>query len=101
MLEPGWSDSLARRARLGPVIVLLGFPDRSLVAEARIRGASACLELPVDLADLANTLDRLAAVQTQTVAASGPRKEPPHPTPPPPAALWRDAARLVEPRREP
>src|SRR5262249_18387967 len=71
VLEPGWSQGLARRVRAGPVVALIGFADRSLVAEARARGASACLELPVDLADLTAALDRLTA----------PRAEPAHDLP--------------------
>lgn len=82
VLEPRWPDELARRAAAGPVVALLGFADRRLVAEARARGASACLELPVDLADLAAALDRLPA----------PRPEPAHEVPPPPAGRRRTAA---------
>lgn len=100
VLEPSWPDALARRARLGPVVVLLGFADRTLVNQARARGASACLELPFDLADLAATLDRLTAAP----ATSSTWNEPPHPTPPPPVSRRRETApnarRVVEPGRE-
>lgn len=87
VLERDWPDELARRARSGPVVALIGFADRALVAEARARGAWACLELPLDLADLADALDRLPAV----------RAEPAHEVPPPPAARRRQprAARGV------
>ncbi|MDR3632822.1 MAG: hypothetical protein P4L84_03245 [Isosphaeraceae bacterium] len=79
VLEPGWPMELARRSRVGPVVALIGFPDRALVAEARERGASACLELPCDLADLVGVLDRLAS----------PRAEAPHAFPPVPASVGR------------
>jgi hypothetical protein len=75
-LEPDWPPELTRRGRADPVIALVGFPDRALVAEVRERGASACLELPVDLADLIAVLDRLTA----------PRVEPAHELPPASAA---------------
>jgi hypothetical protein len=87
VLEPDWPQVLARRCRLGPVVALLGFADRALVAEARARGASACLELPYDLADLAAALGRLPATAPAPIApAVSLRNEPPHPTPPAPAA---------------
>ena len=79
VLEPGWADELGRRSRSGPVVALIGFASRELVAEARARGAVACLEWPVDLADLAAVLDRLP---TQ-------RPEAAHETPPPPASRRR------------
>jgi hypothetical protein len=80
VLESGWPEALARRARLGPVIALLGFADRGLVTAARVHGASACLELPCDLADLIGVLDRLSS----TV-----RSEAAHDVPPPPVTLRR------------
>ena len=61
VLETDWTRGLARRARLGPVVALIGFADRALVRQARAHGASACLELPCDPADLIWVLDRLAA----------------------------------------
>lgn len=82
VLEPGWPDDLSRRARFGPVVALIGFADRALVTEARARGAVACLELPVDLADLASVLDRLPS----------PRPELAHELPPPPVARRRGGA---------
>jgi hypothetical protein len=85
VLERGWADEMARRSQLGPVVALIGFPDRALVAEARERGASACLELPCDLADLVAVLDRLTPL----------RAEPPHAFPPAPAAA---AVRHAGPR---
>jgi hypothetical protein len=82
LLESDWPSALARRARLGPVVVLLGFPDRALVREAREHGAWACLELPYDLLDLGHVLDRINA----------PRAEPGHTVPPPPSARRRAPA---------
>jgi hypothetical protein len=82
VLEPGWPEMLERRARAGPVVALIGLADRALVTEALARGAFACLDLPVDLADLTAALDRLPAS----------RGEPAHPVPPSPARLRRSAA---------
>jgi CheY-like chemotaxis protein len=78
VLEPDWPRVLERRARAGPIVALIGFADRGLAAEARARGASACLDLPVDLGDLTAALDRLAA----------PTGEPAHDLPPPPRGRW-------------
>lgn len=89
MLEPTWTQDLGRRTKLGPVVVLLGFADREQVLLARKAGASACLEMPFDLAELALALAR-------TVVAGRPQAQPAHPTPPPPAALGRVARRLAE-----
>jgi hypothetical protein len=80
VLEPDWPRALARRARLGPLVVLLGFADRSLVTRARTHGAAACLELPCDLFDLGHVLDRV------TGPGPWPRVEPAHAVPPAPAA---------------
>ena len=77
VLGTDWPRGLARRASAGPVVALLGFADRATVGQARAHGASACLELPCDLADLVFVLDRLAAS----------RIEPAHEVPPPPAAV--------------
>ena len=79
VLGTDWPRGLARRASAGPVVALLGFADRATVGQARAHGASACLELPFDLADLVFVLDRLAAS----------RIEPAHEVPPPPAAARR------------
>ena len=86
VLEPGWPEALARRARVGPVLALIGFASRGLVTLARAHGASGCLELPFDLADLATALDRLAP------ALAPARNEPAHPTPPPPSSYRRAVA---------
>lgn len=82
VLEPGWPEALSDRVRRGPVVALMGFADRGLVSEALARGASACLDLPVDLADLARALDRLVS---RAVVS---RNEPGHPAPPRPRSAW-------------
>ena len=83
VLEPGWAEDLAIRSRrTGPVIALGGFADRSVVARARESGAAACLELPCDLDDLIDVVDRVAG---RTPADAWPvpaRAEPPHRLPP-------------------
>ena len=82
VLETDWPRALARRAKLGPTVVLLGFADRALVGQARAHGASACLELPYDVLDLGYVLDRLAVT----------RAEPGHVVPPPPRSAGRRAS---------
>jgi hypothetical protein len=77
VLEPDWTESLARRAAVRTVVVLFGFASRKLVVQARAHGASACLELPLDLLDLAFVLDCVIARQG----------DPAHSVPPPPASL--------------
>jgi hypothetical protein len=83
VLETDWTRGMARRARLGSVVALLGFADRALVRQARAHGASACLELPCDPADLIWALDRLAVR----------RVEPAHDMPPPPVLASRPTGR--------
>jgi hypothetical protein len=57
VLEPDWSERLARRAQSHqPVIALIGFADRALVSEARAAGAAACLELPFRVEDLVDVI---------------------------------------------
>lgn len=81
VLEPRWAEHLERRSRSGPVVALLGFADRGLVALARKSGASACLDLPCEMDDLIHVLDQLAS----SASASSPiRFQTPHATPPPP-----------------
>lgn len=79
LLDPSWPKSLSRRAKTSTVVALFGFPDRAIVSEARSHGASACLELPCDVDDLVNILDRLAAT----------RAEGAHDVPPAPASHRR------------
>jgi hypothetical protein len=65
VLDPDWPRVLAARARLGRVVVLLGFASRTLVRQARAEGAAACLELPYDLLDLGHVLGRVAARRSE------------------------------------
>jgi hypothetical protein len=85
VLEPDWAERLERRARLcGPVIALFGFPDRTTVSLAKARGAIACLELPYNVDDLLDVIDRAGRsipIESWPVAA---RAEPPHRLPPRP-----------------
>ena len=91
MLDPRWPERMARRARSASVVALLGFADRESVALARESGASACLDWPCDLDDLAYVLDRLAV---------GPRGEPAHLVPPGPASGRRgERAEVAGPGR--
>ena len=54
-----WTERLERHARnSGPVVALMGFPDRHSVALAKSKGAVACLELPLNLDDLVDVIDR-------------------------------------------
>ena len=96
LLDPEWPAALARRSRLGPVIALIGFADRGLVAEARARGAAVCLELPLDLVDLSIALERASALWKDQ-----PRSQQAHETPPAPAASRvATARRAVADRRD-
>jgi hypothetical protein len=95
VLEAGWTKRLERRSsRTGPVIVLAGFADRSIVALARASGAVACLDLPVDLDDLLDVVARIVRSHPRRSWPVPPRLEPPHELPPPPR---RNAARRGQP----
>lgn len=84
VLEPGWPQRLEwRAARAGPVIALAGFADRDIVARARQAGATACLELPCDVDDLVDTVDRAIVSTPAESWPIPPRIEPPHAFPPP------------------
>jgi hypothetical protein len=85
MLEPDWPDRLERRARLhGPIIALIGFADRTSVALAKARGAIACLELPYNVDDLLDVMDRAARSLPPERWPTPARVEPPHRLPPRP-----------------
>jgi FixJ family two-component response regulator len=61
VLEPDWPERLERRSRLsGPIVAIMGFADRTSVAQAKTRGAIACLELPYNVDDLLDVIDRAA-----------------------------------------
>jgi hypothetical protein len=84
LLEPDWSERLERVAREnGPVIALMGFPDREAVTLAKARGAIACLELPYNVDDLVDLIDRAPRSLTGRVPVPA-RAEPAHRLPPPP-----------------
>ncbi|QEH33523.1 hypothetical protein OJF2_20250 [Aquisphaera giovannonii] len=89
VLEPGWPEVMQRRARLAPVVALLGLADRGLVAEARAAGASACLDLPLDLEDLGYVIDRVLAAAAVVGGPGARRAEGGHGSPPPPASRSR------------
>jgi hypothetical protein len=97
LLETDWPERLERRCRNGPVLTLLGFPDRATVIEARARGASACLELPFDLGDLIHVLDQVS--RHASPVAVPPRFEPAHAVPPPPAGAAIPRGRAAIRRR--
>jgi hypothetical protein len=85
LLEPDWSQRLERRARAsGPVIALFGFPDRETVTIAKACGAIACLELPYNVDDLIDVIDRAAQTLSSERSPIPARVEPPHRLPPPP-----------------
>jgi CheY-like chemotaxis protein len=63
VLEPDWLIRLANLARTRPVLALMGFADRQNVALARQAGASACLDLPCDVADFVAVLDRIGSIR--------------------------------------
>jgi hypothetical protein len=87
LLEPDWSRQLSRHARTNPLVALLGFADRAVVREAREQGASACLELPCEPADLVDVLDRLASSRPDRL----------HGVPPAPLSLKRGVRQVAEP----
>ena len=85
VLEPDWPQRLERRARAtGPVITLLGFPDRETVTVARQAGAVACLDLPYSVDDLIDVIDRAGRSVSPDRWPVPPRVEQPHRLPPPP-----------------
>jgi hypothetical protein len=74
VLEPAWSQWLARKSRRGPIVALLGFGDRELASLAEAHGADSCLELPFDNDDLAFAIEE-AVVSRRKI---------------PPPRLWRN-----------
>jgi hypothetical protein len=84
VLEPGWPQRLEWRAhRTGPVIGLAGFADRVIVARAKEAGAVACLDLPCDLDDLTDAVDRAVSSTPPGAWPIPARSEPAHVLPPP------------------
>jgi hypothetical protein len=85
VLEPDWAERLELRTRsTGPVIALFGFADREVVATAKARGAVACLELPYDVDDLIDVVDRAGRSIPIDKWPVHVRVEPPHRLPPRP-----------------
>lgn len=83
VLEPDWAGRLGERAsRTGAVIALAGFADRAVVTRAREAGAVACLELPCDLDDLIDVVDRVAGRMSTDPRPIPARAELPHRLPP-------------------
>jgi hypothetical protein len=84
VLESGWARRLEWRAhRTGPVIALAGFADRSVVTLAGEAGAVDCLELPCDLDDLVDVVDRIVGLTLPDSWPIPARVESPHRLPPP------------------
>ncbi len=80
-----WEDRLERHAReIGPVVALVGFPDRYTVALAKAKGAIACLELPLNLDDLIDVIERFTQAGNLEPRPAPARAEPPHTLPPRP-----------------
>jgi hypothetical protein len=88
VLEPEWAERLERRSRAtGPVIALFSFADRMIVAGAKACGAIACLELPCNLDDLLDVIDRTTRSMPLESWPAPARLEPPHVLPPRPRRL--------------
>jgi hypothetical protein len=84
VLEAGWPELIEHRSRLGPVIAMLGFADRATVGLARARGAAACLDLPFNVVDLVDVLDRVSRTLLDEREPPAPaRLESPHIVPAP------------------
>jgi hypothetical protein len=88
VLEDSWPETLAIQARGKRMICLLGFADRQSVTLAKAHGASACLEVPLDPADLGFVLDRLA-ISMRGPSLPSPHADPAHTVPPSPVSLRR------------
>jgi hypothetical protein len=85
VLEPEWPEVLARRAlATGPVIGLLGFADRAAVSRAKASGATVCLDLPFEVDDLIDSVERAAGSRAPDQWPVPARMEPPHQLPPRP-----------------
>ena len=63
ILEPNWRSRLSVRAATSPVLALIGFLDRGTANAALGAGAAAVLDLPYDLADLTQSVDRIVGVR--------------------------------------
>jgi hypothetical protein len=96
VLEEHWPDTLSRETARRKVVTLMGFADRDNVTLARARGASACLDLPCDPADLAYVLDRISSRIMERLAENA------HSVPPAPKILRpvRASGTVAERREE-
>jgi hypothetical protein len=84
VLEPGWPELIEHRSLQGPVIALLGFADRATVGLAMDRGAAACLDLPFNVVDLIDVIDRVSRSMLAEREPGAPaRLESAHAVPPP------------------
>ena len=79
VLEPNWERQIIEPARRRSVLAVIGFATRETVAAAREAGASACLDFPCDVADLAFVLDRLSTRESTSILLDGPHLVPPPP----------------------
>ena len=85
ILEPDWPERLEQRSlATGPVIAVFGFADRTTVTEAKAQGAVACLEVPYNVDDLLDVIDRTVRAMPQGSWPVPARREPPHVLPPRP-----------------
>ncbi len=97
-----WTDRLERHARHnGPVVALMGFPDRNMVAVAKSKGAVACLELPLNLDDLVDVIDRIAHSLARGARSAPARAESPHMLPPRPRRQAGDRRTPANPKEWP
>jgi len=102
VLEPRWSDVLERRVlATGPLIGLLGFADRATVSRAKAKGAVACLDLPFEIDDLVDSVERAADSRAPEHWPLPARVEPPHQLPPRPRrmAASRETSSVARPLR--
>jgi hypothetical protein len=97
VLEPDWPERLERRSlATGPLVAVFGFATRTTVAEAKSRGAVACLELPYHVDDLLDVVDRSARSIPKDNWPLLARAEAPHVLPPRPRSR-----RVPRPSTEP
>jgi hypothetical protein len=84
VLDADWARRLEWRShRTGPVITLAGFADRAVVTRARDAAAVACLELPCELEDLIDVVDRVTSLVPPDSWPLPARTEIPHALPAP------------------
>ncbi len=99
VLEPDWTTWLEERAKLSPVLALLGFADRATVSQARASGAEACLDLPVDVNDLVHVIERLnRKVRSDAASKVEGRIEPAHTVPPAPVSRGKRGRAVIQQR---